>query len=156
MSVAYPFAVLYHRGNILEVLKVSRVHRTKLKDFITHSEPLWKETTNYYNHRNKNSYFMSLNFKELVYLEQLTDTKSIVHVTHSSAGGWALCHSIHPCKGRRKSGLLLHRLLLGFCAILFPLGFLSSMQLVQGFFYLHHDGFVIVLQAWKTWSKHYL
>lgn len=41
---SYPFTVLHHRSNILEVLKVPWVHRTKLDQLITDSEPLLKET----------------------------------------------------------------------------------------------------------------
>lgn len=41
---SYPFTVLHHRSNILEVLKVPCVHWTKLDQFITDSEPLLKET----------------------------------------------------------------------------------------------------------------
>lgn len=46
MLVSYPFTVLHHRSNILEVLKVLSVHRTKLNNFIANSEPLQKETSN--------------------------------------------------------------------------------------------------------------
>lgn len=62
---AYPFTVLHHSSNVLEVLKVLRVHRTKLCDFITNSEALWKQTTNYYNHSNQIATLQVLNFKEL-------------------------------------------------------------------------------------------
>lgn len=45
VSGAHPFTVLYNRSNVLQVLKVLRVHRTKLNDSITDSEPLWREKT---------------------------------------------------------------------------------------------------------------
>lgn len=46
MSGTYTFTVLNHRSNVLEVLKVFRVHRTKLNDFITNPETLLKEKNN--------------------------------------------------------------------------------------------------------------
>lgn len=40
MPVAYPFAVLYDRSNVLKVLKVSSRHRAKLNHFIANLESL--------------------------------------------------------------------------------------------------------------------
>lgn len=45
MPVSHPFAVLYHRCNVLKVLKVSCRHRAKLNKFIADLESLKRSVT---------------------------------------------------------------------------------------------------------------
>lgn len=68
VSAAHPLAVLHHSTNVVEVLKVLRVHGTKLSDFVTNSEALQTES-------NKWQQWNNLNFKTCVtaHLQWLPD-----------------------------------------------------------------------------------
>lgn len=69
--------------------------------------------------------------------------------SHRLISGGTPSHSVHSGKRGRQRLVLLRSLHLCFCLVLLPLGSFPSMQLMKGFFDLHHDGFVIILQTLK-------
>lgn len=78
-SAAYPFTVLYHSSDVLEVLKVLCVHWTKLNDFVANSEPLGTGTNNFFSHKNKDCYFLGLNWFSWFTGDKYTSQYSQLH-----------------------------------------------------------------------------